>query len=132
MVRFLSGCLTFLALAATATPPTSEELRARYGEPYVERFTVLTNVMVTVQYGADGKALSPEIDRGYWLLGSLFLHTSTTLQEAIEAGPRMITRSSCAAIESRTYDGETVGRSYNACDEALEDLLIRADTLQRT
>jgi hypothetical protein len=132
MVRFLSGCLIVLALAAAATPPTSVELRARYGEPYVERFTVLTNVMVTVQYGADGRALSPEIDRGYWLLHSLFMHTSTPQDAAIEAGRMMITQATCGAIESGTYEGETVGRSYNACEEALEDLAIRGDTLQRT
>jgi hypothetical protein len=58
MVRFLSGCLMFVAAFASTpatAPQDSLDLRARYGEPDVERFAVRPDVTVTVEYGSDGK-----------------------------------------------------------------------------
>lgn len=54
-MRVFSGCLLFLALAA-ATPQDSLDLRKRYGEPDVERFTIRPGITMTAEYGADGKA----------------------------------------------------------------------------
>lgn len=55
MVRFLSGCLTFLAFATTA-PQDSFDLRARYGQPDLERFNIRPGITMTAGYGLDGKA----------------------------------------------------------------------------
>jgi hypothetical protein len=55
MVRFLSGCLMFLALAA-ASPHDSFDFRAHYGEPNLERFNIRPGITMTAEYGPDGKA----------------------------------------------------------------------------
>jgi hypothetical protein len=54
-VRTLLASLAFVALAA-AGPQNSSDLRARYGQPDVERFAMRPDITVTVQYGHDGKA----------------------------------------------------------------------------
>jgi len=70
IVRFLSGCLVFLAIAAAA-PQDSFDLRSRYGEPDVERFEIRPGITMTVGYGTDGKACMLEIEpRTHFLQGT--------------------------------------------------------------
>lgn len=61
MVRALLGCVAFLALAAPA-PQSSFDLRARYGEPDVQRFAIRPDITMTVEYGDDHQACILEIE----------------------------------------------------------------------
>src|SRR5271154_5748632 len=78
MLRFLSGCLIILALAAV-TPQDSLDLRARYGEPDLERFAVRPDVTMTAQYGKNGNASELTIAPR-----QQFLHQSFTPGPTIE------------------------------------------------
>ena len=48
---------------AMSSGPTSRELRARYGEPDLERFTVKDNIGLTVEYGSDHLACQIIIEK---------------------------------------------------------------------
>lgn len=61
MVRALIGCVAFLALAAPM-PQSSLDLRARYGEPDVQRFAIRPDITMTVEYGDDHQACILEIE----------------------------------------------------------------------
>jgi hypothetical protein len=60
-MRILVWCLGFLLLVAPA-PQTSNEFRARYGNPDVERFTARPHVALTAEYGLDGHACRMRIE----------------------------------------------------------------------
>jgi hypothetical protein len=60
-VRAVLGCLIALALAV-GTPQTSDEYYARYGKPDAERFVVRTDLVVSVEYGADGASCKMRIE----------------------------------------------------------------------
>jgi hypothetical protein len=60
-MKILVGCGLFLFLAANA-PQTSVEFHTRYGSPDVERFRVRSDLMLTVEYGADGLACRMRIE----------------------------------------------------------------------
>jgi hypothetical protein len=61
IMRVLFSCVAFLVLAAP-TPQGSVDLRARYGEPDVQRFGLRPDITVTVEYGSDQKACILEIE----------------------------------------------------------------------
>ena len=61
IMRVLFACVAFLVLAA-ATPQSSVDLRARYGEPDVQRFALRPDITVTVEYGSDEKACILEVE----------------------------------------------------------------------
>jgi hypothetical protein len=61
-MRILLACL----LAATAgllLPLNSRDLRSRFGEPDMERYTTTNDIGLTVQYGSDGLACQILIER---------------------------------------------------------------------
>jgi hypothetical protein len=60
-MRILVCCLGLLIFVAT-TPQTSNEYRARYGNPDVERFIVRPHVTLTAEYGTDGHACRMRIE----------------------------------------------------------------------
>lgn len=49
-------------MLTAATPETSTEFHARYGEPDAERFAVSPDLMLSVEYGADGSACKMRIE----------------------------------------------------------------------
>jgi hypothetical protein len=144
-MRILSACVVFLMLA-TAAPQDSLDLRARYGAPDVERFTVLTDVMVIVGYGPDGKADSLLIEPRQPFLhdfvrltpimeqepGFEALHDLVPLTRGREFRVVAVTVAGCGAIEFAQYDDVIVGQSYDTCREAVENLGIRSNTLHYT
>jgi hypothetical protein len=66
-MRIFFACLLILA---TGLPlmQNSEEMRVRYGEPDIERFTAAGDIGLTVQYGSDGVACQAVIERKQPLL----------------------------------------------------------------
>lgn len=73
MVRGLLGCVAFLALAGPM-PQSSFDLRARYGEPDVQRFAIRSDITMAVEYGSDHQACILQIEPR-----QAFIH-GTTLQ----------------------------------------------------
>jgi hypothetical protein len=59
-MRVLAGCL-LAAAASMIAAPSSQELRSRYGKPYMEGFIARPDVYVTVEYGGDGLACEARI-----------------------------------------------------------------------
>jgi hypothetical protein len=60
-VRIIAAFLCLIAVASAA-PPTSVDLHARYGKPDVERFAVRPDVTLTVEYGEGGQACAMRIE----------------------------------------------------------------------
>lgn len=84
MMRVVFGCVAFLALAA-ATPQDSVGLRARYGAPDVERFTIRPDITMTVEYGDDHRACILEIEpRQAFIHGWLRSQASFSKETALE------------------------------------------------
>ena len=61
VMRFVAGCL-LVALGSLVLPQSSQELRNRYGEPDLERFTARHGIGLTVQYGSDHLACQALIE----------------------------------------------------------------------
>ena len=62
--------LAFLLIGATSLSlsQSSQDLRSRYGEPDIERFTPTPDIGLTVEYGSDGLACQIVIERKQSLL----------------------------------------------------------------
>jgi hypothetical protein len=61
-VRVFFLCLLFL-FAGLSPTQSSNDLRSRYGQPDVERFTPAPDIGLTVEYGSDGLACQILIER---------------------------------------------------------------------
>lgn len=61
-----------------ATPQTSDEYYARYGKPDAERFVVRPDLVLAVEYGADGGACKMRIEPRQSLLYSMAISTNPT------------------------------------------------------
>lgn len=84
MMRLLFACVVFLVLAALA-PQDSVDLRARYGEPDVQRFAIRPDITLTVQYGSDHKACILEIEpRQAFVHGFIGSRASFSKERALE------------------------------------------------
>jgi hypothetical protein len=128
MLRFLSGCLMFLALAAT-TPQDSLDLRARYGEPDLERFAIRPDVTLTAEYGSDGKARTLEIEPRHVFLHPFFEQQPSMSREAAmdalnevmpethgqNSGPNAVMQASCGAIQFMFYKSISVSVGLDPC-----------------
>jgi hypothetical protein len=128
MLRCLSGCVLFLALAAT-TPQDSLDLRARYGEPDFERFAIRPDVTMTAQYGKDGKASELSIAPRQQFLRQSFTPGPTMEQEAATDllnevmpetrgeynGPRAAMQDGCGAIAFMFYKNISVSVGLDPC-----------------
>ena len=66
-MRILFACL-LIASASLPAAQSSRELRSRYGEPDIERFTAAREIGLTVEYGSDGLACEIVIERKQPLL----------------------------------------------------------------
>jgi hypothetical protein len=136
MVRFLKGCLMFLALATT-TPQDSLDLRARYGEPDVERFAVRPDVTMTVKYGSDGKASMLEIEPRHAFFQSVEQLPSMPKETARdvlndvlpetrgkELRPTASFQSSCNSVGTTIFKGLSITQT-SGCEEGLKSLVVR-------
>lgn len=118
----------FLALAAT-TPQDSLDLRARYGEPNLERFAIRPDVTMTAEYGAEGKARTLEIEPRHVFLHPFFeQQPSMTREAAMDAlnevipetrgkdlGPTAVMQASCGAVEFMFYNDVWVSVGLDPC-----------------
>jgi hypothetical protein len=128
MLRFLSGCVIILALAAV-TPQDSLDLRARYGEPDLERFAIRPDVTMTAQYGKNGKASELSIELRQQFLRQSFTSGPTMEQEAAMnllnevlpetrgkyKGPKAGMQDGCAAIGFMFYKNISVSVGLDPC-----------------
>jgi hypothetical protein len=128
MARFLWGCLMFLALAATA-PQDSFDLRARYGDPDVERFAIRPDVTMTAAYGKDGKASELSIAPRQQFLRQSFTPGPTMEREAAMDllnevmpetggkynGPGAAMQDGCGAIAFMFYKNISVSVGLDPC-----------------
>jgi hypothetical protein len=76
-MRLVAGCLITIALMA-ATPQTSDDYYARYGKPDAERFVVRPDLVLSVEYGADGAACKMRIEPRQSLLFAMAIRTNPT------------------------------------------------------
>lgn len=78
IVRVLFGCLFFLVFAGT-TPQDSVDLRARYGEPDGERFTIRPGITTTAEYGPDGKVCLLDVEPRHAFIHAMFMQNQPTI-----------------------------------------------------
>lgn len=76
-MRIMAGCLLAIALIA-ATPQTSDEYSARYGKTDAERFVVRPDLVLSVEYGADGAACKMRIEPRQSLMYSMAIWANPT------------------------------------------------------
>jgi hypothetical protein len=76
-VRLVAGCLAAFALTVT-TPQASDEYYTRYGKPDAERFVVRPDLVLSVEYGADGAACRMRIESRQSLLFSVAISMNPT------------------------------------------------------
>lgn len=129
----------FLTLAATA-PQDSFDLRARYGDPDVERFAIRPDVTVIAGYSPDGKARMLEIEPRHAFFGSDFQQQLSMPKEtAMEAlnelipetrgkklHPRGTFQSGCTSVPFKTFKGLSI-TEVSGCGEGIKSLTVRAD-----
>lgn len=130
-MRTLLACLAFFALAA-AGPQNSSDLRARYGQPDVERFAMRPDITVTVQYGHDGKACILLIEPR-----QAFVHSPSYMQRAptisVDAAWELLDeavppetrgkllfgpggfQTGCTAFELSSYENMSIGFVHSYC-----------------
>jgi hypothetical protein len=80
-VRIAVGCLIVIALTA-ATPQTSTDYYARYGQPDAERFVVRPDLVLSVEYGADGDACKMRIEPRQSLMYPISTNPAAPVDEA--------------------------------------------------
>jgi hypothetical protein len=138
MVRFLSGCLIFLALAATA-PQYSRDLRARYGEPDVERFAVRPDVTMTTEYGPDGKVCELIVEpRQPFLRPSHTPGPTMERETAMDVLHQVVPETrgheirrlggmqdGCGAIEFMAYENISISLGEDACAGRVQSLGVQ-------
>jgi hypothetical protein len=135
MLRFLSGCLMFLALAVT-TPQDSFDLHRRYGEPTLERFNIRPGITMTASYGSDGKAcwLSVEPSQDFFqdmvARETLSMETVTSVLDEVvppstrgkESFPAFSAGASGSCNSGQTwadYENIQINLSYSFCEKPI-------------
>lgn len=129
-MRTLLACLAFFALAASE-PQNSSNLRARYGQPDVERFAIRPDITVTAQYGHDGKACILLIEPRQAFVHSFYEKRQSTiskdvalelLDEAVPPATRgklllgsVTAQTGCTAFETYSYENMNVGFIHSFC-----------------
>ena len=109
----------FLAylLAATAgllLPLDSRDLRSRFGEPDMERYTTTNDIGLTVQYGSDGLACQILIERKRPLLSS-------------NKAPEYMRPETVSVLVDDVVPPESRGRHLNSLSESMGCAEGRAD-----
>jgi len=81
-MRILMGCL-LLGMVTAVTPQTSTEFHARYGQPDAETLAVSPNLMLSVEYGADGSACKMRIEPRHSLLHASWSNPPAPMEDMI-------------------------------------------------
>ena len=126
-MRVLVACL-LLVSAGLPVAQSSSDLRSRFGEPDIERYTTTNGIGLTVEYGADGLACQIVIERKQPLLRSdkAQEYMSADVVSALIAelvpqpgrGPHINTLSEsmgCAEGRVDEYENVWIGRYTNTC-----------------
>jgi hypothetical protein len=141
-MRMLAGCLIVTAgLAAAQTP---QELRNRYGEPDVERFSVRPGIGLAVEYGSDHLACQMLIQPPQHLLNGqeeqTFMRSETVteiLEEVVPVAARGLEKydfhmvSGCNNIDGTEYENMSITRSTNNCLPLKPEREVRAQVIFR-
>ena len=140
IMRLLSACLVFLAIATT-TPQESFDFRARYGQPDVERFAIHQDVTLTAEYGTDGKAIMLEIEPRHPFLHAFFeqqpympeatamdaLHEVIPETRGKDLRPTASLQSSCIAFGFSSFEGLLI-TEVSGCAVGLKSLTVRSQS----
>jgi hypothetical protein len=126
-MRILVACI-LIATAGLSLPQSARDLRSRFGEPDVERYTATNDIGLTVEYGADGLACQIVIERKQPLLhsdqGQQYMSpevVSALIDEIVPAdrrGPHVNTLlESMGCVEGRIdeYENVWIGHFSNNC-----------------
>ena len=79
-MRIVAGCLLAITLTA-ATPQTSTDYYARYGHPDAERFVVRPDLVLSVEFGADGAACKMRIEPRQSLMYPVWTNPTAPVDE---------------------------------------------------
>ncbi|HKF03016.1 MAG TPA: hypothetical protein VKB49_11915 [Candidatus Sulfotelmatobacter sp.] len=122
--------LVFLSLSAIAAPAQSaSELKARYGDPEVERFLVRPGVKLMARYASDRTAceiligpmrsIIPRNEAAIYIRPEVM---TEIIEEVLPEANRgnllesFLTKSGCNEIETKEYENVTITRFRHKCD----------------
>jgi len=137
-MRILLACL-LIAAAGFSLPQSSRDLRSRFGEPDVERYTAKNDIGLTVEYGSDGLACQIVMERKQPLLhsdqGQQYMSpevVSALIDEIVppdSRGPQTTTlleSMGCAEGRIDEYENVWIGRYSHNCIPLKLEREIRA------
>jgi hypothetical protein len=126
-MRDLIACL-FLLLAGLPLDQSSRDMRSRFGEPDVERYTATNDIGLTVEYGSDGLACQIIIERKQPLLpsnqGQQYMQSevvSALIDEIVASDSRgrhintLLESMGCAEGRVDEYENVWIGRYSDMC-----------------
>ncbi len=130
MPRLIS-LLLLLVLVPSADAQTSDELKAKYGKPIVELFSVRPNIALAVAYTADGQVCQLLIEPPKSLLRkpdepSTFMTTeavSSLMDELVPPRERgeqvykVVTERGCTALTVTEYARVKISRAQHTCKD---------------
>jgi hypothetical protein len=136
-MRKLVG-LVLVIVASVATAQTPQDLRNRYGEPEVERFSAHPGIGLTVEYGSDHLACQALIEPPQSLIHKeeqTRLMSSEGVSEVLEEIAPVMMRgteintvylvSGCNETRITDYQNVTILRSTHTCDHSSHDQDVR-------
>jgi hypothetical protein len=112
-MRILVACL-LTATAGLLLPQSSRDLRSRFGEPDIERYTATNDIGLTVQYGSEGLVCQILIERKRPLLSS-------------SKAPEYMPPETVSALLDDVVPPESRGRHLNSLSESMGCSVGRAD-----
>ena len=126
-MRVLIACLL---LVSTGLPldQNSRDLRSRFGEPDIERYTATNDIGLTLEYGSDGLACQIVIERKQPLLHGIQAQqymppevVSTLTDEIVPPAGRgrhintLLESMGCAEVRVEEYENVWIGRYADTC-----------------
>lgn len=141
-MRILIGCVLIVA-ATLAVAQTPQDLRNRYGEPQVERFSARPGIALTVEYGSDRLACQLLIEPPEHILSSheqeARFMASETVSDILDEAVPPTTRgkktgefhmvSGCNGIDSTEYENVWITRSTHNCLPLKPEREVRATVI---
>ena len=126
-MRILFACL-LTATAGLLLPQSSRDLRSRFGEPDIERYTATNDIGLTAQYGSDGLACQILIERKRPLISSSKAQeymspetVSALLDDIVPPESRgrhlnsLLESMGCSEGRADEYENVWIGRYTNMC-----------------
>lgn len=122
--------LLFLALFAVgACAQSASELKARYGDPDVERFLVRPGITLTVRYAADQtpcemligpmRSIIPRNEAAIYMRPEVMTEIIDEVLPEANRGKLLrsfVTKSGCNEIETKEHENVTIIRFRHKCD----------------